>query len=157
MSQIKKIFINTTWGCNMDCPRCYIPKALRDDHASRLGVQYLTKVLRHQSIGQGSDTVVMYMGGEPSIVGKKQFKAYINTVKKALPKAKHTVVTNLFNLPAWLINLSINEFDCQIETTYANGKKQTLSGNEARYQEKFVKNLTAVSLAGVNCTVKLAL
>jgi hypothetical protein len=43
-----------------------------------------------------------------------------------------------------------NEFSGQIETTYANGKKQTLYGNEYKYQEKFVKHLTLVTEAGIN-------
>jgi hypothetical protein len=32
-------------------------------------------------------------------------------------------------LPKWLVAMSLNEFSGQIETTYANGKKQTLSHN----------------------------
>jgi hypothetical protein len=32
------------------------------------------------------------------------------------PKARHTIVTNLFNLPKWLVAMSLNEFSGQIET-----------------------------------------
>jgi hypothetical protein len=67
------------------------------------------------------------------------------------------MVTNLFNLPNWLVALSLKECTGQIETTYANGAKQTLSGHESKYQEKFIKNLTTVTQAGINCTVNLEL
>ncbi len=157
MIQINRLFINTTWFCNMDCPRCYIPQDLRSDSASKLDTEYLIKILRYSGIDQSHKTVVMYMGGEPSVIGKKALKRYIKTVKSVLPKVRHTIVTNLFHLPNWLIELSINEFGGQIETTYANGKKQTLSGNEKRYQERFIKNLTTIIEAGVNCTVNVEL
>lgn len=157
MNKINKLFINTTWSCNMDCPRCYIPKNLRDDHQSRLDHAYLTKMLRHESISQDSNTVVMYMGGEATTIGKKSMKSYINAVAKILPNARHTVVTNLFHLPNWLIDMSVNQFQGQIETTYANGQKQTLSGNEQRYQEKFINNLKQITCHGINCTVNVEL
>ena len=159
MNKISTLFVNTTLGCNMDCPRCYIPKSLRDNPASWLGLDpdYFAQVLEHKSIDSSDKTVVIYMGGEPSALGERQLKSYIGIVAEMLPNARHTIVTNLFNLPNWLLKMSKNEFCNQIETTYANGKKQTLSGNEYKYQEKFVKNLTAVTRAGVNCTVNVEL
>ena len=157
MNQINKLFINTTWACNMDCPRCYIPKDLRDDHTSRLNADYLKQTLKHPSIDQSDKTVAIYMGGEASIVGEKKLREYMDVVTKELPNARHTIVTNLFNLPHWLVALSLKEFASQIETTYANGKKQTLSGHESKYQEKFIKNLTTVIQAGINCTVNVEL
>lgn len=159
MNTINKLFINLTWTCNMDCPRCYIPKKLRDD-VSMINPDYLAEVLEHKSIDPSDNTVAIYMGGEPSIssvIGETGLKSHINTVSNILPNARHTIVTNLFNLPKWLVAMSLNEFAGQIETTYANGKKQTLGGNEAKYQEKFIKNLTTVTEAGINCTVNVEL
>jgi len=157
MNQINKLFIHTTWACNMDCPRCYIPKDLREDHTSRLNADYLKQTLKHPSIDKSNQTVAIYMGGEPSIVGEKKLREYMNVVTKALPNARHTMVTNLFYLPNWLVALSLKECAGQIETTYANGAKQTLSGHKSKYQEKFIKNLTTVTQAGINCTVNLEL
>lgn len=157
MNQINKLFINTTWACNMNCPRCYIPKDLREDHTSRLNADYLKQTLKHPSIDKSNQTVAIYMGGEPSIVGEKKLREYMDVVTKELPNARHTLVTNLFNLPNWLIALSLQECADQIETTYAHGAKQTLSGSESKYQEKFVKNLTTVIQAGINCTINLEL
>jgi hypothetical protein len=73
------------------------------------------------------------MGGEPSIVGEGGLRSYIRIVSNILPKARHTIVTNLFNLPKWLVAMSLNEFSGQIETTYANGKKQTLYDKSQQY------------------------
>jgi MoaA/NifB/PqqE/SkfB family radical SAM enzyme len=142
----------------MDCPRCYIPKTLRDDYyTAGLNVDYLSQTLKHTSIGQSNKTVAIYMGGEASAISEKQLRTHMNVVTKELPDARHTIVTNLLNLPKWLITMSLKEFAGQIETTYANGKKQTLSGSEYRYQKKFVRNLTAVTSAGINCTVNVEL
>ena len=157
MKQFNKLFINLTWACNLDCPRCYIPKKLRDDYTSSLDKDYFAQVLAHKSIDPSHNTIAIYMGGEPSVMGEGGLRSYINIVSSILPRARHTIVTNLFNLPKWLVAISLNEFSSQIETTYANGKKQTLYGNEYKYQEKFVKNLTLVSEAGINCTVNVEL
>jgi len=155
MTQINRLFINTTMACNMDCPRCYIPKNLRDNHTSRLDCGYLAQILKHESISHDNDTVAIYMGGEPSIIGEEKLRAYMTVATKALPNARHTIVTNLFSLPNWLLKMSQNEFCNQIETTYALGKKQTLSGNEEKYQQSFIQNLRTVTDAGINCTVNV--
>ncbi len=155
MTQINKLFINTTMACNMDCPRCYIPKNLRDNHTSRLDCDYLAKTLQHESISHDDDTIAIYMGGEPSIIGEEKLRAYMTVATTALPNARHTIVTNLFSLPNWLLKMSQNEFCHQIETTYAMGKKQTLNGNEKKYQQSFIQNLRTVTQAGINCTVNV--
>jgi hypothetical protein len=120
------------------------------EYASLLCNDYFAEVLGCQGIDLSNNTVAIYMGGEPSIVGEGGLRSYIRIVSNILPKARHTIVTNLFNLPKWLVAMSLNEFSGQIETTYANGKKQTLYGNEYKYQEKFVKHLTLVTEAGIN-------
>ena len=157
MNPINKLFIHTTWACNMNCPRCYIPKDLREDYASRLDTDYLKQILKHKSIDRSNKTIAIYMGGEPSLLGESKLREYMSVVTKQLPNVRHTMVTNLFNLPNWLLKISHNEFRSQIETTYAHGGKQTLDGSASKYQQKFVKNLTSVIRAGIHCTVNLEL
>jgi sulfatase maturation enzyme AslB (radical SAM superfamily) len=89
MNQINKLFINLTWACNMDCPKCYIPKKLRDEYASLLCNDYFSEVLGHQSIDPSNNTVAIYMGGEPSIVGEEGVRSYIRIVSDILPKVRY--------------------------------------------------------------------
>jgi hypothetical protein len=78
----------------MNCPRCYIPKDLRDDYASRLNTDYLSQTLKHPSIDKSDKTVAIYMGGEPSIIGEKKLREYMSVVTKELPNARYLVPHN---------------------------------------------------------------
>jgi hypothetical protein len=55
-----------------------IPKKLRDDYTSGLDKDYFAQVLAHKSIDPSHNTIAIYMGGEPSVMGEGGLRSYIN-------------------------------------------------------------------------------
>lgn len=148
-------FINVTRQCNVDCKRCYLTEAHRA-RKERLSSEALEAFLCSM-FWQGRPVTLIWEGGEPTIVGHDQMKAYCGSARKLLPHAKQTMVTNCFNVPNWLIDLAHEEFSSTLETTYAYARKASLSGDEAHYQHKFFTGLDKLWAAGIECPVNVEL
>jgi MoaA/NifB/PqqE/SkfB family radical SAM enzyme len=134
------LFVNLTRLCNVDCPRCYLtPENRRSKLALRQGL--LTDILSSDFFSKpasdGEHPLVIFQGGEPTIVGHTAFLGYIDEVRRVAPAARMTMVSNLMRLPDWVIDVSREYFDCRIETTWAAGNKKSLRGDEAVFQERF--------------------
>lgn len=131
------LFVNLTRRCNVDCPRCYLTpfhRASRDAFPDGL----LTEILSHPFYRDyKGPVVVIHQGGEPQLLGHKRFRELTQEVSRAAPHARQTVVTNLFNAPLWFRELAHDTFQGRIETTWAAGRKQTLAGDEDRFQAAF--------------------
>ncbi len=149
-------FVNVTRQCNVSCKRCFLTEGHRKDRAM-LSMELLEKLLSHELFASNPNTVVIWEGGEPTIVGEKRMYEYVNLARKILPNAKQTMVTNLFNAPDWLIKMAHEEFDSQFETTFALGGKSTLGGSESDYLKKFQRSLKKVTDAGILCPVNIEL
>lgn len=149
------LFINITKQCNVECTRCYLTKENRSKK-DLLPMHTLNKLIDHEFFRNNNVTVV-WEGGEVSLAGKKALTERIELVKKVLPHARQTMVTNLLNLPNWLIDISHKYFNSKIETTFAFGQKFTLDGNEDKYREKFKSSLIKANKNNLICPVNIEL
>lgn len=141
----------------MDCPRCYLTplhRASRDAFPDGL----LTEILSHPFYTDyKGPVVVIHQGGEPQLLGHRRFGALVREVRKALPEARQTVVTNLFNAPGWFREMAYEFFQGRIETTWASGRKQTLAGDEDRFQAQFRQSLKACVDSKLVCPINVEL
>lgn len=149
------LYINVTHLCNIDCPRCYLSPEQRRN-PSRLSVDTLRKFLSFGSFIDRRNTIV-WQGGELVTIGEEAFVSLLDAARAVMPNAYHSVVTNLFNLPHWLLNILKTQSDVSCESTFAMGKKMTLYGSEKKYLEKFSENLNRLYCEGVVCLVNVEL
>ncbi|MBM5458979.1 hypothetical protein H8F21_15535 [Pseudomonas sp. P66] len=148
-------FINVTRQCNVDCKRCY----LTEEHRAakeRLPVSILERFL-DSSFWLERDCTLIWEGGEPSVIGSQAMQLLIDTARRALPRARQTMVTNCFSVPDWLVSMVRREFDGLVETTYALGNKFNLAGSETAYQERFLAGLNKFWIEGIPCVVNVEL
>ena len=150
----KVLFVNTTRQCNVDCPRCYLTPEHRAA-AERLSPARLKRILDHPF--WGDSPLVIFQGGEPSILGESSLSDLSDAVLASQPGAVITMVTNLLNMPDWLVAFARERFDNQIETTYALGAKHLLNGDSQGYQERFRNSLGKAISAGIRCPVNVEL
>lgn len=150
----KVLFANLTRLCNVNCPRCYL---MPENRTSRLRIPegLLAKAL--QSRFFSGATLVILQGGEPTIVGETAMRDYVSEIRSAAPHARITMVSNLFALPDWAIEVAHESFGGRIETTWAAGKKMTLDLSETRYQTQFREGLSRAIRAGLSCPVNVEL
>lgn len=148
-------FINVTRQCNVDCKRCYLTEAHRAAK-ERLPLHTLVNFL-DSLFWHGRPATLIWEGGEPTVVGQEAMRSYCTEARRVLPHATQTMVTNCFNVPNWLIDLALDEFDGGLETTYAFAHKYSLSGDADHYQRKFFEGLDKLWSAGVACPVNVEL
>lgn len=148
-------FINITRQCNVDCKRCYLTEAHRSAK-ERLPLATLEAFLSHP-FWQERGAVLIWEGGEPSLVGEQAMREYCREARRLLPHASQAIVTNAFHVPGWLIRLIQEELDGNVETTYAYRHKFSLAGDEQHYQRRFLEGLDRFWRAGLNCTVNIEL
>tara|TARA_R110002124_G_scaffold128157_15_gene288691 strand:+ start:15093 stop:16148 length:1056 start_codon:yes stop_codon:yes gene_type:complete len=148
-------FINVTRQCNVDCKRCYLTESNRKAK-ERLPLSILSEFLKHR-FWENRDVTLIWEGGEPSLVGKGAMELYCRTARNVLPQARQTMVTNCFSVPDWLIAMVHDEFAGNVETTFAFGKKYSLSGSEELYQSQFLKGLNRFWDSGIECPVNVEL
>lgn len=155
MKKDRVLFVNITKQCNVECTRCYLTKENRSKK-DLLPIPTLEKLVDHSYFKENNVTVV-WEGGEATLVGENALEERIKVVKSILPHAKQTMVTNLLNFPNWMIRITKEYFDNQIETTFALGKKFTLDGSREKYLEKFKASLKKVNANGIICPVNIEL
>lgn len=153
-TQMQVIFINLTKQCNIDCHRCYLTPENRSNPA-KMSLKVLQSILRSNYCQKADEILLIWQGGEASLLGEEYIREMIFTAKSLLPKARQTMVTNLFNLPDWLIRIAKEHFGSRIETTFAAGAKSMLNGDEQAYQSRFTKNLKKGIKAGLTIPVNL--
>lgn len=149
------LFINITKQCNVECTRCYLTKENRSKK-DLLPLGTLEKLISHDFFLK-NNVLIIWEGGEVSLVGEKALIERIELVQSILPHARQTMVANLLNLPDWLIEISHKYFNSRIETTFAMGKKYTLNGDAERYREKFKKSLMKADANNLICPVNIEL
>lgn len=149
------LFINVTRQCNVHCDRCYLTLENRQN-PSALCEQDLLSVL-DSSWADNPNLTLIWEGGEASLVGKQHLSNLIASARSRRPGAKHTMVSNLYSFPNWLIEMTHNEFSGMIETTFAMNGKYSLDGNRERFLEMFKKHYKKVTQAGITCPVNLEL
>lgn len=150
------LFVNLTKQCNLNCPRCYLTEENRKNK-NQLSLDTFRKLIEHPFFIDAYDCTVIWEGGEPTLLGKDKIYEFINLTREVLPRARQTMVTNFLNMPDWLIEMTINEFEGRIETTYAMGNKFTLDGSQERYKERFERSLIKARLAGIEAVVNIEL
>lgn len=148
-------FINITRQCNVDCARCYLTAENRLAK-ERLPLAMLEVFLR-SSFWQGRPVVLIWEGGEPTVVGRDAMTGYCHLARALAPHAAQTMVTNCFSVPNWLIDLSFDEFGGQVETTFALHQKHSLAGDPDQYQRRFLAGLNKLWSAGIHCPVNVEL
>lgn len=131
------IFVNATKTCNIDCPRCYIKEENRKSKDS-FDLTILKRFFDTPEFINASSCTLIWQGGEPSIKGESFFRSADAVIPSFV---KQRMVTNLYNLPNWLIKYSREKFDSQLETTYAIGRKYNLKGSSKHYQQRFISNM----------------
>lgn len=149
------LFVNITKQCNVHCDRCYLTMDSRQD-ARTLSAQGLQAILA-SSWAQDSTLTIIWEGGEAALAGRDHLRALVNLAAELAPAAKQTMVTNLYSLPNWLIELSLQRFHGKIETTFAMGGKFSLSRDREMFLEHFKENFLKASKAGLNCPINLEL
>tara|TARA_R110001606_G_scaffold398765_2_gene578810 strand:- start:66906 stop:67961 length:1056 start_codon:yes stop_codon:yes gene_type:complete len=148
-------FINVTRQCNVDCLRCYLTAENRA-RKERLSLRTLESFLNHH-FWSDNQTVLIWEGGEATVVGQKIMREYCERARQILPYARQTMVTNCFAVPDWLPDLANEFFGQQVETTFALGKKASLKGDEAAYRLQFARGLNKLWQAGIRCPVNIEL
>ena len=148
-------FINVTRQCNVDCKRCYLTEHNRLS-SERLPLPTLEAFLANP-FWEGREVTLIWEGGEPTLVGHAAMRRYCSAARRILPHARQTMVTNCFNVPDWLLGIIKDEFQGNVETTYATGHKFSLAGNEEHYQRKFIAGLNLLWRSGIQCPVNVEL
>jgi len=148
-------FINVTRQCNVDCTRCYLTKEHRSAK-ERLPIHKLESFLGSM-FWHGRPVTLIWEGGEPTVIGRQAMRDYCLLAREILPHAEQTIVTNCFSVPNWLIDLALQEFGGNAETTYAHAQKYTLGGDAYQYQRKFFAGLDKLWSAGIHCPVNVEL
>lgn len=89
MFRLKKLVLQPTTFCNLDCEYCYLP------YRSRRGVMdvAVTRRLAEDLSGYDGDLLVIWHGGEPLAAGLNSFATLAEPLLK-LPHLKHAVQTN---------------------------------------------------------------
>lgn len=151
----KILFINIIKQCNMHCDRCYLTETSRKDPLT-LSEEALERVLTSSWASQG-EIGLIWEGGEASLAGRAHFRRLLERSRELLPHARQTMVTNLFNLPNWLVELSHEFFKGKIETTLAMNGKFSLSKDLGQFLTRFSKNHLKASRAGIVCPINLEL
>jgi MoaA/NifB/PqqE/SkfB family radical SAM enzyme len=150
------LFVNLTKLCNVNCPRCYLSLESRET-VDRLDPEILRKALRSEFFSGGANVVVVFQGGEPTVVGKDALYKYASVVTDVVPGAKMAMVSNLYSVPDWLLEFAHDVLGGRLETTYANGKKMSLGGSEGSYQKRFRGGLKKSIEFGLNVPVNVEL
>lgn len=150
------IFVNVTKQCNVNCQKCYLTEENRKINFF-LEESTLEKLFSAKELSDAESVLIIWEGGEASLAGYNKLKSYSNLLKKHLPNAKQTMVTNLLVMPDWLIKLCKEEYNSKFETTLALNGKYTLSGSRDKYLEKFEKSLKKVVDNNIHCTVNIEL
>lgn len=113
----------------------------------------LSRLLGSKELQNGEVSIIIE-GGESLLVGESRFNGYCDIIKRELPHAKLTLVTNMTMLPDWAIASSKKYFSGAIETTFSFSDKR-LSDKEGRYEKFFAKNLKKAIDAGIKCPVNV--
>ena len=159
-SQKKEIvvFVNLTRQCNLNCSKCFITEENRYSNRERLPFEHVEKMLNNRYFKNPyANVVIIWEGGEPTVVGKEFFTEHVEQVARILPNAKQRMVTNCLNMPDWVLDLAKKHFDSFFETTLALGHKETLDGSEEKYLTKFTASLKKTIDAGVECPINVEL
>lgn len=145
------LFINLTKKCNIDCQRCYLTPD------SRLNSQSLPPDLFGSFLSSDffddKELVVIFQGGELSLLGEKRLIEYSEIVRSTRPQAKMAAVSNFLSLPNWLIDIAHEYWGSAIETTFALDKKYTLDGSKDKYIERFERSLIIAGEQGIKTAV----
>lgn len=152
----KILFVNITKLCNVNCPRCYLSPESRADKLA-LDFSDLTKILDSMFFQQAEEVTVVLQGGEPTVLGSSRLRQYAACIRSSLPAAKIAMVSNLLNMPDWLIDFSHEDLCGRLETTYAAGFKYTLAGSFHGYQKKFTESLRKATASGLVVPVNVEL
>lgn len=154
--ETKVIFINLTKLCNVNCPRCYLSE---ENRAKKdfLPPEYLRKICDSSFIQDAEDVVFVFQGGEPSVLGSVRLNAYADIIEGMVNDPKIAMVSNLLNMPEWLIDFSKNRLLGRLETTYASGHKFTLAGSENDYNFRFERSLKKAIESGLPCPINVEL
>lgn len=150
------IFINLTKLCNVNCPRCYLTDSSRVDKF-RMPIEVLDKVLESKYVQDADEVTFVLQGGEPSILGFDFLSSCVSIIESSHLTHKIAMVSNLLNMPDWLVKFSKEKLKGRLETTYASGYKFTLSGSEESYNSKFIKSLKKAIDAGLPCPINVEL
>lgn len=158
MSKISRIlFVNVTRQCNVNCPRCYISEEKRNTK-ELLSIDLLEKALDDPFYTDPNvNPVLIYEGGELSLIGEKKLREMLELAKRKLPHVKQTMVANCYSLPDWLINLCKEYMDGAFETTYALDRKYSLDGDADKYQKKFIASAKKAIDKGIDLVVNVEL
>lgn len=149
------LFVNVTRQCNVDCDRCYLTLSHRMEK-ERLDPEVFRKLVSNPWFSEKPLTVI-WEGGEAALIGKRSFTELATLCAELLPNARQTMVTNLYAMPDWLIELSHLHFSSHIETTLALSKKRGLGGSEAQFLERFCTSYKKVRAAGLTCPINIEL
>ncbi|MDU8351252.1 hypothetical protein RYA05_04985 [Pseudomonas syringae pv. actinidiae] len=152
----KVLFVNLTKLCNVNCPRCYLTPESRESKV-RLQVEDLNAVIQSNFFQAAKEQAVIFQGGEPTIVGHSRLVEYASAVEKALPSSRLSMVSNLLNMPDWLLEFSKFNLAGRLETTYAAGHKFTLAGSSDEYQRRFEASLLKATKAGIKVPINVEL
>lgn len=149
------LFINLIKQCNVHCDRCYLTEESRRD-PQRLTWPTLDAVLSSDWANE-SDLAMIWEGGEAALAGRQHFTEILDLAIAKQPHARQTMVTNLYSLPNWLINLSKQYFNGKVETTFALEGKYSLSKNGEQFLQHFAKNYRKARSSGLSCPINLEL
>ena len=154
------LFVNLTRLCNVDCPRCYLTPEHRAER-TMLPEGALRAALSSRFFAEpasdGETPLVIFQGGEHTVIGEAAMRGYIAEVRSVRPEARMAMVSNLLALPAWAVDVAFEHFGGRIETTWAAGMKRTLTGSEDRFQGAFAASLARAVEAGLSCPVNVEL
>lgn len=152
-----EIYLNLTHYCNVDCYRCYLSKDEREKR-ELLDPEHLKRLLSDpivQSI-DSSDIKVSWLGGEVTTIGVEKLEEYKAIIQEYLPNCRNILITNCYSITDAQLHFIKNTFD-SVDTTYAEGGKASLCGNESKYKERFVKTLKRYNDAGIEIFVNVEL
>lgn len=139
----------------MHCDRCYLTEDSRKD-STVLEWDTLKKVLESEW-AQAGPIALIWEGGEASLAGREHFTRMIEKSIEFMPHARQTMVTNMYSLPNWVIDLSKRLFKSRVETTFAMNGKFNLSKNHSEFMRRFAKNHIKATKAGLYCPINLEL
>lgn len=136
-----KLFVFPSLTCDMACPGCALAPATRTD-ARILAPEALARLL--ETPAAAGLELIVWAGGEPSLLPEGRLAALVATARRAAPQARQALAFNLMATPDWLLRSIAEDFDGEVETSFAWSRRRRAGETDAAWRHAFLGRLAAL-------------
>lgn len=151
----RMLFINPTKTCNVDCLRCFMSTESRLNKDDGIPMEFIEQVVTHPFYADHPNVEINWTGGEPTLLGEKKLRGYLEKTRAMIPHARHSMVSNLFSMKPWIADLCHEFMNSKMDTTFAFGDKANWDQSEDVYLRNFEAGLKQAIELGVDVAVNV--